>query len=314
MPAWDSATETEKAEYTAKLQSRLQEVQCPASMVHCRDPTCGDNTHSYLRDTAVLDILLAVVETSYTTVPLTGGVPTAAKGDRPQQEVIPECSAEVEPYRLEATSCHRAWLAAGKLRQGEAQEARLRSHTQFLYAVSRVKRASKLHQAKGLFGAAMSGDVDGVTGDHEVAGKFREVYEALYNSSPSEPEMTNLKVEIQMLIQTEASEYEIEKLTADVVKEAVCLMKPHKMDISQGFSSDAILHAPDLLFSLLSLVLRDWLTHCTVTPSVLACAFIPLLKNSLKDPALTDSYRTIAGSSLLLNIFERCILIVWGTR
>ena len=156
--------------------------------------------------------------------------------------------------------------------------------------------------------------VDGVTGDHEVAGKFREVYEALYNSSPSDPEMTNLKVKIQMLIQTEASEYEIEKLTADVVKEAVCLMKPHKMDISQGFSSDAILHAPDLLFSLLSLVFRDWLTHGTVTPSVLACAFIPLLKNSLKDPALTDSYRAIAGSSLLLKIFERCILMVWGDK
>ena len=117
-----------------------------------------------------------------------------------------------------------------------------------------------------------------------------------------------------MLIQTEASEYETEKLTADVVKEAVCLMKPHKMDISQGFISDAILHAPDLFFILLSLVLRDWLTHGTVTPSVLACAFIPLLKNSLKDPALNDSYRAIVGSSLLLKIFERCILIVWGTR
>ena len=141
-------------------------------------------------------------------------------GDRPQQEVIPGWSAEVEPYWLEATSCHRAWLAAGKPRQGEAHEARLRSHAQFRCAVRRVKRASKLQQARGLFGAAMSGDielmkemkrlktgngpmeeltdtVDGVTGGHEVAGKFREVYEALYNSSPSDPEMTNLKVKFR---------------------------------------------------------------------------------------------------------------------
>ena len=162
MPAWDSATETEKADYTAKLQRRLQEVQCPASMVHCRDPTCGNSTHSELRDTAVLDILLAVVETSYTTVPLTGGVPSASKGGdgHPQREVIPGWSSEVEPYRLEATSCYRAWLAAGKPRQGVAQEARLRSHTQFRYAVRRVKRASKLHKARGLFGAATSGDIE----------------------------------------------------------------------------------------------------------------------------------------------------------
>ena len=186
-----------------------------------------------------------------------------------------------------------------------------------------MKRASKLHKAKRLFGAALSGDielmkemrrlkkgngpmeeltdtVDGVTGDQEVAGKFREVYETLYNSSPSDPEITNLKVLIQQLIQTEASEYKITKVTADVVKEAVCLMKPQTMDRSQGFSSDAILHAPDLLFSLLALVFRDWLTHGTVTPSVLACAFIQLLNNSLKDPALTDSYPAIARSSLHL--------------
>ena len=43
----------------------------------------------------------------------------------------------------------------------------------------------------------LTDNVDGVTGDHEVAGKFREVYEALYNSSPSDPEMTNLKVKFR---------------------------------------------------------------------------------------------------------------------
>ena len=86
------------------------------------------------------------------------------------------------------------------------------------------------------------------------------------------------------------------------------------MDVSQGFSSDAILHAPDILFSLLALVFQDWMTHGTVTPSILARAFIPLLKNSLKDPGLTDSYRAIAGSLLLLKIFERCILLVWGDK
>ena len=34
----------------------------------------------------------------------------------------------------------------------------------------------------------------------------------------------------------------------------------------------------------------------------------------LKDPSLTDSYRAIAGSSLLLKCFEQCILLVWGDQ
>ena len=33
------------------------------------------------------------------------------------------------------------------------------------------------------------------------------------------------------------------------------MTKPHKMDVSQGFSSDALLHAPDVLFELLALIL-----------------------------------------------------------
>ena len=336
-PAWDRATDQEKAAYTAELERRLQEVQCPASMKNCVNMSCADSSHSEARDSSVLDILLALVETSYTKVPLTGGIPSSNQGGdgRPKHEVIPGWSTEVEPYRLIATSCHRAWLAAGKPRQGEVHTARLQSHAQFRYAVRRVKRASKLHRARGLFGAAMVGDielmkemkrlrtgkgpmeeladtVDGVTGENEVAGKFKEVYEALYNSSSSVNEMTTIKMKIQELIQVEDNEHEVSKVTADIVKQAVCMMKPHKMDVSQGFSSDAILHAPDLLFSLLALVFRDWLTHGTVTQSILACAFIPLVKNSLKDPALTESYRAIAGSSLLLKIFERCILIIWG--
>ena len=143
---------------------------------------------------------------------------------------------------------------------------------------------------------------------------FREVYSGLYNSARSDEEMAEIQKKIIELVRTEDSRKEIEKLTPEIVKKAATLMKPKKMDVSQGFSSECILHAPDLMFNLLSLIFQDWLRHGTVTLSVLACAFIPLLKNSLKDPALTDSYRAIAGSALLLKLFESCILLVWGDR
>ena len=46
---------------------------------------------------------------------------------------------------------------------------------------------------------------------------------------------------------------------------------------------------------------------------VLACAFIPLVKGN-KHPSLSGSYRAIAGSSLILKLFECCILMIWGDR
>jgi hypothetical protein len=259
-----------------------------------------------------------MVETSYGALPLTG----RAGGGRGRggRDIIPGWSAEVEPFRLHSNDCFRAWLAAGK--------------PQFRHAVRRVKRADKLHQAKGLFGAAMDGDirlmeemrrvksgkckmdelaekVDGVSGEQGVADTFARTYRELYNSAGSEEEMAALQSRIRGLLQQEDSQAEISKLTGEVVKEAVCSMKPHKMDVSQGFASDALLHAPDLMFGLLALIFQSWLSHGTVTKSVLACAFIPLVKGS-KDPALSDNYRAIAGSSLFLKIFERCVLIIWG--
>ena len=89
-------------------------------------------------------------------------------------------------------------------------------------------------------------------------------------------------------------------------------MKKGKADVTGGFSSDAILNGPDVLFDKLAFIYRSWCVHGTVTPSLLACAFLPLLKSSLKDPADTGSYRAIAGSSLLLKLFDKVVLLLWG--
>jgi hypothetical protein len=80
-------------------------------------------------------------------------------------------------------------------------------------------------------------------------------------------------------------------------------MKSDKSDVTGAFTTDAIINAPDIMFEQLACVYRSWLIHGTVTTTLLACAFLPLLKNALKDPADTSSYRAIAGSSILLKLY-----------
>ena len=92
------------------------------------------------------------------------------------------------------------------------------------------------------------------------------------------------------------------KITGEKVKEAAGLLNKGKADVTDGFSSDAIVNGPDILYEQLVCVYRSWCAHGTVTPSLLACAFLPLLK-SPKDPADPGSYRAIAGSSLVLKLF-----------
>ena len=102
------------------------------------------------------------------------------------------------------------------------------------------------------------------------------------------------------------------KIAGLIVKEGAFGIKSGKGDVSEGYSSDAILNAPDLLFDQLAAVYRSFLVHGTVSLNLLACAFLPLLKNSLKNPADVNSYRAIAGSSLLLKLFDQVILLLWG--
>ena len=155
-------------------------------------------------------------------------------------------------------------------------------------------------------------NVAGANGEEEIVGKFREVYSTLYNSWSSEEEMLEIKRKVNDLTQSGDSLEQTMKLTGDVVRRAAMKMKPAKADVSGGFTSDALLHAPDSLYDLIAGVYRSCLVHGSVKLSLLACAFLPLLKNNLKDPADTNSYRAIAGSSLLLKLFDQCILLVWG--
>ena len=89
-------------------------------------------------------------------------------------------------------------------------------------------------------------------------------------------------------------------------------MLPGKTDVTESFTSYVFLHAPDILFEHLAALFRSYLYHGTVTLQILTCAFLPLFKGGVKNPAVFDSYRAIAGASQLLKLFKYVILTVWG--
>ena len=153
--------------------------------------------------------------------------------------------------------------------------------------------------------------VGGANGEDQIVEKFRTIYSGLYNSAGTAEEMAALHEKVKMLINPNSVK-EVHRVTGTIVKEAMCKMKPHKSDVTSSYTSDALLNAPDIAFEQLAIVFRSWLTHGKITPSLLACSFLPLLKSSLKDPASPNSYRAIAGSSLVLKLFENVVLLLWG--
>lgn len=303
--------------------------------VHCADLNCRDPEHSSERDSLVLDILMNMIEASHRNIPIVGGK-TVKLGNRGQSGSIPGWKEQVQPFQDEARFWHSVWRSAGRPSQGALHAIMDGARNRYHYSIRRARKTSELVRAKKLFESSEAGcmnllqemktikrggssqcsdlpdSVAGANGEEEIVSKFREVYSKLYNSWGSEEEITAIKQKVSVLRESENSLQEVLKLTGQVVRKAAMNMKPAKADVSESFTSDALLHAPDSLFNLLALVYRSWLVHGTVTLSLLACAFLSLLKSSLKDPADTNSYRAIAGSSLLLKLFDQCVLQVWG--
>ena len=159
--------------------------------------------------------------------------------------------------------------------------------------------------------AELPDNVAGAEGEEEIVEKLKEVYSALYNSSSTADEVQVIKDRLVGLINNESMD-EVLKINGETVKAAAGLMKTGKADVTEGYSSEAILNGPDILFDQLAAVFRSWCVQGTVTPSLLACAFLPLLKSSLKNPADPGSYRAIAGSSLILKLLDKVVLLIWG--
>ena len=91
---------------------------------------------------------------------------------------------------------------------------------------------------------------------------------------------------------------EVNKVTLTTVKETASLLNPNKSDLSSGYTSDALINAPDILFDQPAMVFRSFLFHGTVSSYHLSCCFMTLFKGANKDPTDTNSHRAIAGSSL----------------
>ena len=101
--------------------------------------------------------------------------------------------------------------------------------------------------------------MDGSSGEDNIATTFTKIFQTLYNSAESSTEMKELQTKIQDLVDSEDSDVEVEKVTLELVKRAACSLKPHKMDVSRGFTSDAILHGLDSLFKILASIFCSWL-------------------------------------------------------
>ena len=333
-PAWHKAGEEDINNYTQLLHDKLGRLDTPACL-NCQDVHCQHENHSEVRDGHMLDILTAIIESSHSAIPMSGKPPVVNPDKNcPVNKAIPGWEENIKPQRDSSLFWHAVWISAARPNNGVLHDIMKKTRNQYHYAVRKVKKLAEEIRARELLTASLGGDVnllkemkkirgnnkgnenlpdnvEGAEGQEEVVEKFREVYETLYNSAESSASVQLIKERLANTIGPE-SLLEVNKVTGEMVKKAATRIKPGKSDVSGAYTSDVLLHAPDSLFDKLAIIFRSFLTHGTVTRQLLACSFLPLLKSGLKDPAVTKSYRAIAGSSQILKLFDNVVLLVWG--
>ena len=328
--AWGRAQVPEIKQFTEQLKERLEQLEDPLSLL-CKDVKCKNIQHSQERDEQVIDVMSAWIEAGYTTIP---AVPPPRPQGKEKKTLLPGWKENCEKPCKDAKFWYAVWLSAGKPSTGELHKVMVSTRIKFRAAVRKAKQEANAQKLRTYLEAAEAGDktllqemrrvrggkhhhqelpdsLEGAVGHSDIIGKFRSLYEALYNSAGTEEKMIELKRIVGDRIDCRG-EAEVRKITAAEVQEACKRMKPGKIDVSEGYASDVFRHAPNILHEKLAAIFRSFLTHGTITLSILSCSFMPLLKSARKDPTQFDSWRAVAGASQLLKLFEYVILNIWG--
>ena len=330
-PNWWKATDEDIEHYSQELHSKLCELPLPES-IHCSDVLCTDLRHSHERDSHVIDILVKIIETSYQCLPLT------RTGKPNKTQSLPGFNENVRPFKEESLFWHAVWYSDGRKRSGGLFNIMKITRNRYHHAVRLAKREARRMEAETLIMASESGNMalinemkrhlnnkrgsgqefpdslHGKVTHEDILHEFKESYSALYNSADTSAQLQIIKENIQKFISENAcsSLNEVNKITPEVVMDAVDMMKSRKNDVSGHYTSDCFKNAPEELFTHLAAVFKSFCIHGSVTEEILHCAFIPLFKGGLKPQDSFHSYRAIAGASQVLKIFEYVILKLWG--
>ena len=194
---------------------------------------------------------------------------------------IPGWKEDIEPLRQESLFWHALWQQGGKPNKGHVFEIMKSVRNKYHYAVRKAKKLANSVRAENLFQQALLGDtnllremkrikgdknnratfpdhIDTADGPEEISELFKAVYKDLFNSAESTQGMQELQHQLYNMISPQ-SLLEVNKVTGTVVKEACSRMKPGKADVTGSFTSDVLLHGPDIPFDHLAGIYRSFL-------------------------------------------------------
>ena len=146
-----------------------------------------------------------------------------------------------------------------------------------------------------------------------ISNYFAGIYCELLNKVLPTEEFSDLCVQINLMV-GQHSLLQVNRITEDLVRKALKLMKSSKRDALFDIQSDCLINGPPALVTHLTNLIRTFVLHGSIPHYILLCTLLPLVKDNLADTTSADNYRAIASGSLLLKLLDLVILSLEGDK
>ena len=326
-PSWKKSSPEQKECFSQALQAKIGNVRVPGS-INCRNPNCDIHEHRATGDEYIEEILNAISESAGESLSWSSG---GSAGKQSKGNKTPGWNEQVRPFRENARFWFSIWLSAGKPMNCELHKIMRRTKNLYHYQAKKCKKAEDQIRKEKLLSAVLdpNSDVDifkeiksmrkakATTANKiddqtdDIQEHFAGIYSTLYNSVDDYEDLIDVAKILDSKISNKCVD-EVEKVTPDLIKEAVKRVKPNKSDPVFDFTSDCLKNAPDSLFLHLSNIIKSFLIHSHVSAILLLSTLVPLIKDKLGNICSSKNYRSIAISSLFLKILDWVIILLYG--
>ena len=199
---------------------------------------------------------------------------------------------------------------------------------QYKYAIRRIRKHEKEIRDDNFLKAATSGginnillslkkqrttkaslcnSIDNVQGSEEISEHFKGIYSEIYNKYDDSQQLISMLDSIeQNIFKSDLSWFR--KITPELIIKVIKNLNSNKNDSCFNFKSDAFLNCAQILGDPLSKLFKSYLSHGYIPEVCLSCSLTPIVKDKKKSKGVSNNYRLIAVSSLLLKILDLMIL------
>ena len=322
VPSWRNASEEQRETYTMVLNRKLRQLNLSSGCLDCRHIHCNAPEHILALDNLMSQVVGSIEEAAKETLMTRKQKPTG-------KQMLPNWKEDVDPVKDTAHFWNAVWKSAGRPLNCQVHSIMKRTRNKYHLEIRKKKRLLERMKHDKMLNSCLNKDTDifkeirkqrscGSTCATSIDGRSKDIpdylagkYEQLYNQVDDKDDLAELETDLNARIDSQSLRF-VDMITSEVVKKATRKLKPAKTDPVAKISSDFLINAPENLFDIIARCFKSYMIHAHVSSELLISTMIPLIKDKLGDITSSNNYRSIAISSVVLKIFDICIISLFS--